>query len=100
MDAKTQVREWALTVLGGALLVVAVLILFLPELRTTLMRRTNELLFFTLSGIYVWQFHKSGILKLSFSQIHRMPNKPRVSVLAFAAMTASSIAMTMMTMVY
>ena len=95
MDMMTRVRDWALTVVAGALFVVAVLVMFLPELRTSPMRRTNELLALTLGGFYVWQFYKSGILKLSFSQIHRLQNKPRVSVLAFAAMTASTIAMMM-----
>ena len=80
-------------VAGAGLLIVATVLVFIPELRTTPMRLAGGVLWLIVGGSTMWRDWKAGILKLTPAQIYALRTRPRVSLLTLVAMAMAAVAL-------
>ena len=77
---------------SAALLIVATVLLFVPESRAAPLRVVNQVLFFIVGAPSIWRYWKAGILTKTPAQIYAMPSRPKESFLSFVAMLMGMVA--------
>ena len=78
---------------GAALLIVATVLIFIPESRTASLRVVNQVLIFVVGGPAIWQYWKAGLLTKTPAQIAALPTRPKGSFLSFVAMLMGTVAL-------
>ena len=81
------------TAATAALLVVATILIFLPETRTPALKAALVALWTPQSVACLWTSYKTGMLKMSMRELYRMGNKPKTDLLSWAAIMMGSAAL-------
>ena len=81
MHIKAAMRRNILSLVAGVLLVVAVVLVFIPELRTPPMRLALGILWVITAGSTFWRLHRARALTMTLGQIHQMAGKPKFGLL-------------------
>lgn len=77
----------------AALLVVAILLISMPELNGVAATVVLLSLFGIVSVSSIWRLHRAGILGMSPRQVYRSSRRPKANLLEVFALLASIIAM-------
>lgn len=78
---------------GAALLIVATVLVFIPESRTESLRLANTVLFFIVVAPSMWRIWTAGLLTKTPAQIYAAPNRPKESLLSTVAMAMGVVAL-------
>jgi hypothetical protein len=78
------------------LLLVAALLIVLPDLRVAPLRAVLLVLYLGIFGVYLWQLRRLGILGKSPRQILHADRRPAVDLLTFSALMAGTLAIFVM----
>jgi len=80
------------TAAEAALVIVATLLIFIPELRTTPMRLLLGALWAAISGLHVLRLYRAGTLNMTPRQIYQASARPKLAALSFVAILTGSVA--------
>ena len=80
------------TAAEAALVIVATLLVFIPELRNPPMRVVLGVLWITISGSQVRRLYRAGTLNMTPRQIYQATAKPKIGALSFVAILTGSVA--------
>ena len=91
-NTEVAMRKHLSTVVAGVLVVVATLLVFIPESRTLPMRMMLGVLWVIVAGSTFWRLHRAGVLRMTPGQLHQMVAKPKFSLLHSAALMIGAVA--------
>lgn len=89
-----RVLEWIFLVCDGSLFVLATLLVFVPQARSSVLVGGLHLLIVLAFAAVVFRLFRAKVLSTPVIEIHRTPSVPRPTLLQFAASIMAAIAIT------